>query len=237
MKKKTINLDPRLSLAASFVKGRSVADIGTDHAYIPIYLLTEGKCTTAIASDINEGPLMRARANASEYSVDSNIHFALTDGLDGLPLNEMNTSDIVICGMGGELIARIIDESEYVKKGQVNLILQPMSSVEELRYFLADNGYCIMDESICLSAGKLYQCINCIYDGTKRHISAAEAAIGHINIKKGIENPHFLSLLRKLINRTTYIIEGKEKGSGDASDEKDLLRELQDISNKLGGAK
>ena len=84
MKKKTINLDPRLSLAASFVKGRSVADIGTDHAYIPIYLLTEGKCTTAIASDINEGPLMRARANASEYSVDSNIHFALTDGLERL---------------------------------------------------------------------------------------------------------------------------------------------------------
>lgn len=237
MKKKQINLDPRLSLAASFVRGTSVADIGTDHAYIPIYLLTHEICTCAIASDINEGPLLRARANAAEYDVDSKIYFALTDGLDGLPLQEMNTTDIVICGMGGELIARIINESDYVKKSGVNLILQPMSSVEELRYYLADSGYNIIDESICLSSGKLYQCINCVYDGEKREISALEAAIGKINIKKNIDNPYFLILLDKLISRCKYIIAGKEKGSEDSDKEKELVYELENISNKVRGLK
>lgn len=235
MEKKFIKLDPRLSLAASFVKGKNVADIGTDHAYIPIYLLTEGICTSAIASDINEGPLTRARANAAEYAVDNKIHFALTDGLDGLPLSKMNITDIVICGMGGELIARIIDNSEYIRKNKVNLILQPMSSIEELRYYLSANGFNIFDESICKSSGKLYQCINCVYDGTRRDISSAEASLGKVNIQKGADNIYFFPLLDKLMIRTKYIIEGKEKGSEDSSRERALLVGLEEVYAKTRG--
>ena len=127
-------LDSRLSLAASFVReGSVVADIGTDHAYIPIYLLLTNKSKSTIAADINEGPLERARINADRYGIRDGITFCLADGLSTLPLEEMGVTDIVICGMGGELIASIIDASEYAKKSGVRFILQPMSHAEKLR--------------------------------------------------------------------------------------------------------
>jgi len=234
MKNKNIKLDPRLSLAASFVKGKIVADIGTDHAYIPIFLLTSGKCNYAIASDINEGPLMRAKANAVSYGVDNKIYFGLTDGLRGLPLEEKGVTDIVICGMGGELIASIIEASEYAKRKDVNLILQPMSSIDELRGYLADSGFEIKDEGICTSAGKLYQCINCSYTGEKYSLSASELALGKINITKGNSSPYFAPLLKRLIEQTRYIILGKQKGGNDAEKEKQLLSELEAIAKKSG---
>ncbi len=234
MKNKTIKLDPRLSLAVSFIKGNVVADIGTDHAYIPIYLLTSGKCNYAIASDINEGPLMRAKANAMSYGVDKNIYFGLTDGLQQLPLEEKGVTDIIICGMGGELIANIIEASDYTKKNNVNLILQPMSSIDELRTYLAENGFEIKDEGICSSQGKIYQCINCCYTGNKYSLSPAEAVIGKVNITKGNENPYFATLIAKLTEQTKHIILGKQKGGNDSDKEKALLAELEIITQKLG---
>ena len=236
MNNKTIKLDPRLSLAASFVGGKVVADIGTDHAYIPIYLLTSGKCSYAIASDINEGPLMKAKTNAFNYGVDKKIYFGLTDGLRNLPLEEKNVTDIVICGMGGELISQIIEASDYAHRNNVNLILQPMSSIEELRYYLAENGFEIKDESVCHAQGKLYQCINCSYTGNKYSLTPAEATLGKINIKKGASNPCFEVLLSKIIEQTKHIIFGKHKGGADASAEKSLLSELESIK-KAGGLK
>ena len=233
MNNKNIKLDPRLALAASFVRGKVAADIGTDHAYIPIFLLTSGKCAYAIASDINEGPLMRAKANAFSYGVDKNIYFGLTDGLRDLPLEEKSVSDIVICGMGGELIAQIIEASEYAHKADVNLILQPMSSIAELRYYLADKGFEIKDEGICHSQRKLYQCINCTYTGEKYTLTPAEAILGKINIKKGTANAHFAALLSKLTEQTKHIITGKQKGATDTEAEKKLLAELESIGKHM----
>ncbi len=234
MNNKNIKLDPRLSLAASFVRGRVAADIGTDHAYIPIYLLTSGKCSYAIASDINEGPLMRAKANAMSYGVDKKIYFGLTDGLQNLPLDEKSVTDIVICGMGGELIASIIEASEYAQNKDVNIILQPMSSIDELRTYLAEKGFEIKDEGICSSQGKIYQCINCSYTGVSYSLSPAETALGKINIAKSDENPYFVPLLKKLTEQTKHIILGKQKGGNDSEKEKQLLLELESIANKLG---
>ncbi len=234
MKNKNIKLDPRLSLAASFVRGEVAADIGTDHAYIPIYLLTSGKCRYAIASDINEGPLMRAKANAADYKVADKIYFGLTDGLRNLPLEEKSVSDIVICGMGGELIASILEASDYTRRDGVNLILQPMSSIDELRTYLSEKGYEVLDEGICTSQGKIYQCINCTYTGKPYSLTAAEKALGKINIEKGEENPHFASLLTKLTEQTKHIILGKQKGGNDPEKEQYLLLELEAIAKKLG---
>lgn len=234
MNNKNIKLDPRLSLAVSFVRGKVAADIGTDHAYIPIYLLTSGKCNYAIASDINEGPLMRAKANAMSYGIDNKVFFGLTDGLRGLPLEEKGVTDIIICGMGGELIANILEASEYVKNKDVNLILQPMSSIDELRTYLADNGFEIKDEGICSSQGKIYQCINCAHTGTRYSLSPAETALGKINIEKADDNPYFIPLLAKLTEQTKHIILGKQKGGNDSEKEKQLLLELESIANRLG---
>ena len=227
--KKTITLDSRLSLAASFVSGDVCADIGTDHAYIPVYLLTSGKCSYTIASDINAGPLAKAKENAAKYSVSDKVFFALTDGLNGLPLEEKGVTDIVICGMGGELIASILEASDYTRNGKVNLILQPMSSIEELRSYLDTKGYVTEDESICTSAGKIYQCLKCHYDGTVRSSSPAELSIGKINIKNGNSNPHFTPLLDKLISQTERKMEGKKAGNLDYSSDIELVTELKEL--------
>ena len=110
---KNIIPDGRLGRAADFVReGAVVADIGTDHAYLPIYLLLSGKIKFAVASDINRGPLDSAKRNAAKYGLTDKMRFTLANGLDGLPLEEDGVSDIVICGMGGELIAQIIAASE-----------------------------------------------------------------------------------------------------------------------------
>ena len=233
MNNKNIKLDPRLSLAASFVRGDVAADIGTDHAYIPIYLLKSGKCAYAIASDINEGPLMRAKENAFEYGVADNIYFGLTDGLKSLPLEEKGVTDIIICGMGGELIAQILEASEYAHKKGINLILQPMSSIAELRYYLADKGYEIIGEDICFAQGKLYQCINCTYTGNSYALSKVEAILGRLNIENGADNKYFHLLLYKLLQQTKHIILGKQKGGNDSEKEKALLSELETITKRM----
>ena len=230
--KKTITLDTRLSLAASFVSGEVCADIGTDHAYIPVYLLTSGKCKYTIASDINEGPLNKARENAAKYGVADKVYFALTDGLNGLPLMDKGVTDIVICGMGGELIASILDACEYTRNGKVNLILQPMSSIEELRRYLDEKGYATETESICKSAGKVYQCLRCKYDGVKRCSSPAELMIGKINISNGKSNPHYTELLDKLILQTTRKAEGKRAGNQDHSEDDALICELKELRDR-----
>ena len=129
-------LDSRLITAADMVRGDSVADIGTDHAYIPIYLLKTNKCLRAVASDINAGPLKNAKENAAAYGVDKKVDFYLTDGTKGIDLSAV--TDIVICGMGGELCARIVYECE--RAHDLNFVLQPMSAVHKLRSFLYSEG-------------------------------------------------------------------------------------------------
>ncbi len=180
-----IKLDPRLACAASMVRqGAVVADIGTDHAYLPVYLIKNGIVGFAIASDINRGPLERARQSAARYGVEENIRFELADGLEGVNPEREGVTDIVICGMGGELIARIIHDSEYTRREGIQLILQPMSSAYELREYMAAAGFDILDERLSRAAGKIYTCILARYDGKKRKFSPTELLLGKRNIEK-----------------------------------------------------
>ena len=121
-------LDKRLRLCADMVLGRRVCDVGTDHAYLAAALLTEGRCDTAIAADINEKPLAAARATLERAGVSDRCTLILSDGLKSVPLD--GVTDIVIAGMGGELIAKILSESGGLD-GK-NLILQPMTRSEFL---------------------------------------------------------------------------------------------------------
>ena len=161
-----IKLDARLMTAAGMVRrGAVVADIGTDHAYLPVYLIQNGTARFAVASDINKGPLERAKQSAAKYGVADKMRFALADGLSGVQPERDGVTDIVICGMGGELIARIIGDSDYTRLADVRLILQPMSSVYELREYMAGAGFEILDERLSRAAGKIYTCILARYDG------------------------------------------------------------------------
>ncbi len=178
-----LKISKRLCTVAQYVRnGAVVADIGTDHAYLPIYLAEQRKIKGAVASDINKGPLEKAKENIHKYGYDEIIDTCLANGL--ARIEEYNPTDIAICGMGGELIAQILDESDYVKKEGVRLILQPMTSVRELREYLS-NGYFTIAENIVFEDNKLYQIICAEYDGVKKSYTDAELELGIRNIENG----------------------------------------------------
>lgn len=150
-----LELSPRLQLLADWVKpGARLADVGTDHAYLPVWLRLHGRVASAIACDLREGPLARAREAGRNYGVDGEIDFRLGDGLSVVSPEEADT--IVIAGMGGENIAAILAKAPWTAGGGHTLLLQPQTRAETLRKFLADNGYAIHREKLVEDRGAIY---------------------------------------------------------------------------------
>ncbi|MCM1022564.1 MAG: Nif3-like dinuclear metal center hexameric protein [Prevotella sp.] len=155
-------LDKRLQLCAEFVRGERVCDVGTDHAYLVAELLSSGKCVTAAASDINEKPLAAARETLAKAGVSDRADIILSDGLKNVP--ESGITDIVIAGMGGELIAEILSDCGWLE-GK-NLILQPMSRADVLIRRLCEGGFEILAQR-AVSDGKFrYTVINAVKNGS-----------------------------------------------------------------------
>lgn len=156
-----MNLSKRLMAVADMITdGNRVADVGTDHGYIPIYLALHKRVPFAIAMDINKGPLERARDNIKQYNVDDIVETRLSDGLKELKCEEADS--IVIAGMGGILINRIISEGSHVINSVKELILSPHSDVELVRKQLGTLGFTIEDESMVLDEGKYYFVIKAV---------------------------------------------------------------------------
>lgn len=154
-RRKDISLDGRLLQCASFVRDRvKVVDVGTDHGYLAIYLVKTKKAIHAIASDLRKGPLNNASENIKRYGCENLIEPRLSDGLKNISAHEAD--DIVIAGMGGEVIANIIENADWLKDGTKHLILQPMTMAEYLRRFLFDKGFKIIKEQATMSGGKVY---------------------------------------------------------------------------------
>lgn len=150
---KALELTPRLRLLADWVPaGARLADVGTDHAYLPVWLLLRGRITSAIASDLREGPLRRAGETAQSYGV--SLDRRLCNGLAGIAPEECDT--VVIAGMGGENIAAILAAAPWTGQGGHTLLLQPQSKAEDLRCFLMDHGYAIRREALVLDRGTIY---------------------------------------------------------------------------------
>ncbi len=175
------NLCDRLRAAASLCGDGTVADIGTDHALLPIYLVMSGS-PRALASDIREGPCNSARANVRKYRLDGKIEVACRPGLD--KIEDFSPENILICGMGGEMIASILDASDYPQKSRCRLVLQPQSMQDVLRFHLAANGFRIDCELVVLDSGKYYQLISARYDGIPYELTPAEAKLGAINLAR-----------------------------------------------------
>ena len=153
-----IKISKRLETVASLVSsGNRLADVGTDHAYIPIWLAEQGRISSAIAMDINEGPLQRARQNVEKYGYEGQIVLRLSDGLDELEPGEADT--ILIAGMGGPLMMRILTRGRETSRMARELILQPQSELTRFRHFLHENGYRIQQEKMVLDEGKYYTVI------------------------------------------------------------------------------
>lgn len=225
---KTFRLDSRLCAAAEFArKGRIAADIGTDHAMLPITLVKKGIAPRAVASDINTGPLERAKMNIVAAGLYDRITTVLTDGLSGL--EDCGAEDIFILGMGGELISRIVNASCLPYRDGVRLIMQPMTHAYDLRRDLLAGGFRITDESLCTDSGRIYQTVCAEYDGEKREWTPVELVLGKHNIARGGV------LLQKqacyLAGVYTTRAEGLEKSGKSADAERALVRELKAISH------
>lgn len=164
MARPLFQLGNRLALCAALVRGGvPVADIGTDHGYLPIWLIKTGKTPRAVAADINEGPLQAARCNGARYGVGEKLSFLLSDGLGGLVPGD--AGDIVIAGMGGQLILRMVEETPWLKDPQIQLVLQPMSCAPVLRVGLWQAGFFIGEERACVDGGKVYSVFTARFAG------------------------------------------------------------------------
>ena len=215
-------LDPRLAAAASLVReGARFADVGTDHAYLPLWLLTEGRITYAVAADIAEGPLERARANVRAEGREGEVALLLADGLTGM--EDLALTDVAICGMGGEMIVSILAAAPFVRDARVRLILQPMTHAATLRRYLAAEGFAIVAERYATAAGKTYSCFAAEYTGTPYAITAAEAELGLFTARDGRDTEAFLTLLSHRERDARARLSGKRLGGAPTAEEEELL--------------
>ena len=220
-------LDTRLRAAAEMVPaGARLADIGSDHAYLPIALCLEGKIEYALASDINEGPVASARANIAKNGLCGKIEAIRADGLDDA--RDFAPDCITVLGMGGELIVTILDRAEWVTDERITLVLQPMTHAEILSEYLASNGFAVLDERIVSVGGRddrIYRLIKARFDGKKRDISTVESLVGRINLERCDEvTKRYISRIIAVLNTK---IQGKEKANLDTSEERALISELE----------
>lgn len=158
------SLDGRLSVCAGLVRhGAKVADVGTDHAYLPVWLAKNGRIASAVASDIRPKPLAAGQENIDRYGCGDIVKTRLCGGLDKVLPEEAD--DIVIAGMGGELMAQIIDAASWLRDPAKRLILQPMTKAHSLREYLCRGGFGIISETPCTHAGKYYTVIHAEFTG------------------------------------------------------------------------
>ena len=208
----------RLSLCADMVRGGSrLADIGTDHGYLPIELCRSGKIPSALACDINPLPLNTAKENIARYGLSDRIRTRLSDGLKEVRPDEAD--DIVIAGMGGELIRDILAAAPWVKDDSKKLILQPMTHHEDLVSWLYENGFMITRQDAVLDEGKYYTVISACYTGVPRTHSRAFEIIGMHDLK----NENSRGFLKRCLQNY------RNKSKGDPS----LLSVVKDLEELL----
>jgi tRNA (adenine22-N1)-methyltransferase len=160
---KTMELSIRLKAIASMVETSTrVVDVGTDHGYVPIYLVKNNVIKGAIASDINKGPVEKARKNVQSNGLSHKINCRLGSGLSTINSGEVQVA--IIAGMGGNLIRDILEADLEIVKQLEYMILQPVQNAEVLREYLYSTGYDILDEEICYEEGKFYEIIKAKYN-------------------------------------------------------------------------
>lgn len=189
-------LSARLKAIFDLVPDKAkVADIGTDHAYLPIALSLENKCESIIACDINEKPLSSARKNINKFGI-KNIDVRLGNGLS--PVNKGEADTIIIAGMGGDVISHILAECDWVKNKNITLLLQPMTSAEILRTFLIENCFEILSETAIIEQGKIYTVIEVHYCGIKKSYPAGFEYTGLISSDYPEGKAYILKQLKRI---------------------------------------
>ncbi len=201
-------LSLRLSaIAESLPVGGVICDVGSDHGALPLYLLSTGKCSAAIVTDLNEKPLERAKENLREAGVLEKASFVLTDGIEAVL--HLEPDAFVIAGMGGETILGILDRGLSRIPEGTQFFLQPMTKAAVLRRFLYKSGFSVRDEKAVYENGKFFLVIQAVYDGISRACDELVYEYGEFLPKKRSEviGAFFSSKLSSLLS----VIEGKRK--------------------------
>ena len=209
--------DRLLKIASLVTEGKRVADIGTDHGYIPVYLLNKNKVPFAILSDVNKGPLDNARKEVRHNNLLDKTDLRLGSGIEVLKKGEVD--EVIIAGMGGILISELLEANKEVSHSVDKLILQPMQAQDELRKYLFSNGYEILNEALVKEDFRIYEILEVKYTGNNTQV---EDEIYFEVGKKLIENKD--ELLNEFIDKKVYkynsIIEKLDGKSGEAVEQK-----------------
>lgn len=228
-----IRLTPRLAaIAEQIPPGSRVADIGTDHAYLPIWLMQSGRAERVIACDIGEGPLAVARENIYKEKAEG-IELRLCGGLSGLSPGEADV--VVIAGMGGELIARIIAETGWLRDSGKLLILQPMSSAENLREFLCLHGFDIVKEQAVFDNRRVYAVMQVRYSGIKRTPDLLYCFIGRMAETGGAGELAYIRRQHARLVRRAEGIRNVVHKRPEFSQLKELISRMDAVLSRLNG--
>lgn len=230
-----MQLSQRLSSVASMVTaGNCLADVGTDHGYVPIYLYERNIIPRAIAMDVNKGPLERAALHIAESGMKEAIETRLSDGLTALKPGEADS--VVIAGMGGPLIIRILSAHPEVTESLKELILQPQSEISEVRIWLYEQGYEIVEEHMVFEDGKYYPMFKAVKNPEAEKLTDLEYKYGKISV---LGEPEVLRayLVREIANKQNILQklneETTEKSKGRAVEIKALLAELEEMLSEM----
>ena len=181
-----MQLSKRLTALAELVTaGNRLADVGTDHGYVPISLLEQKKIPSAIAMDINRGPLERAHEHILQYGYDNYIETRLSDGLHELQAGEADT--VLIAGMGGDLMRRILENGKDVLASVQELILQPQSEIAKVRLWLTEHEWNVVCEDIVLDEGKYYPMMRAVHGAEEMSYSLVDYRFGKLAVQKSLD--------------------------------------------------
>lgn len=221
-----MQLSKRLQAVADTVtRGNTVVDVGCDHAYIAIYLIKEAIAPRVIAMDINKGPLKRANENIKAQGYENCIETRLSDGLEKLDKEEADT--VLMAGIGGVLMIRILEQGKEVLKYSKELVLSPQSEINLVRKYLHENLYAIKEEKMVLDEGKYYVVIRALpVSEQERYEKEVYYQYGKILLEN--KEPYLLEYLQRERRLHLEIVEKLKESPGIRTDVR-----LKEINNNI----
>ncbi len=220
----SLELKGRLKLIADKVpECGTVADIGTDHAYLPIYLIRQGRCKKAIASDVRIGPVQAADRNILKYKLGDVIETRMGSGLKTIEKNEADA--IIIAGMGGTLLTELLEADAEKVCGEAVLVLQPMNDLDVVRKWLYHHNFNIFDEELSAEGNKIYCVMAARFDGQNKGYEDFQLHVGECLIKK--QDPLLLSYCEMKVRQIDRVLGQLE----DMRDNDGLLNHYQSLKS------
>lgn len=224
-----VRLSPRLQMAADLVRtGVKAADIGTDHAYLPVYLVQNKICPEVVAADLKAKPLANACSTVNAYGLADKITLRLSDGLDKIEPGE--AADIILAGMGGDLITDIIGRASWVCNSAKQLVIQPMTRAETVREFLCRRGFKILQENACMEGDKCYLAICARYDGLSRKVlTPSYFYLGELPSCREQAAIEFISRLHKRLKKRADALTASGSNFAETAQLKETLKRISEV--------